>query len=248
MSIFFAEAAVLKCVVADDDTFSRRTLEHHISATPGLKRVGSFVDGTQLLDFLHLRPLVDILFLDAQLPGTSAFELIRLMPIPVSVVLTSVQPGIPVNAFELQAADYVGKPVNYTRFLQAIKRAQNQRPDVHLLPINSLPVALADRDASLFLKSSNRIIRLAYDDILYVEAVSDQVVVVTTTRQLSTNQVLREVASRLPQQQFLRVHRSFVVNRRRIEAIEDADILLEGGRSVPIGRTYLSDVLAKFST
>lgn len=242
----------LFCVVTDDDAVSRQTLENHIATTPGLVLAGSFADGIQLLEFLRTRPAVDLLFLDVQMPGLSGLDVIRQLPTAPAVVLTTAHASFAVEAFELRVADYVVKPVGYARFSQAVERVRNRRPAAaptaeaaKLLPGALLP---AGRESALFVKSGSRMVRLAIDDILYVEAVNDQTVVVTLTRQISANQMLRDVASRLPEGQFMRVHRSFVVNRRRIDAVEDATLLMEGGRVVPIGRTYLTDVLASLPT
>ncbi len=236
---------VLVCVVTDDDALSRRTLENHIATTPDLTLAGSFADGMELLAFLRTRPQVDILFLDVQMPQLSGLDVIRLLPAMPAVVLITSRTDFAVEAFELQVTDYVVKPIGYPRFAQAVERVRNRRPAARpvLPPAAPLP---AGRDSALFLKSGGRMVRLAFDDILYLEAVNDQTVVVTATRQLSANQVLRDLASRLPEPQFVRVHRSYVVNRQRIEAVEPPNILMEGGRWVPIGRTYLPDILASF--
>jgi DNA-binding LytR/AlgR family response regulator len=96
---------------------------------------------------------------------------------------------------------------------------------------------------ALFVKSNTRLIRVPLDDILYIEAVTGYAVVVTRSQQILSNQSIKELADRLPTPQFERVHRSYVVNRERIESVEDNSIFLAGGRAVPIGKTYLADFL-----
>lgn len=243
-----AASGVLACVVTDDDALSRRTLENHIATTPDLTLAGSFVDGMQLLDFLRTRPHIDILFLDVQMPELSGLDVIRLLPTAPDVVLITSRADFAVEAFELQVTDYVVKPIGYPRFMQVVERVRDRRSAPRPVPAPPAFPLPAGRDAALFVKSGGRMVRVAFDDIVYLEAVNDQTVVVTTTRQFSVSQLLREIASRLPEPQFMRVHRTYLVNRRRIEAVELPDILMEGGRSVPIGRTYLLSVLASFPT
>lgn len=237
-----SSTGALTCVVTDDDALSRQTLEGHIAQTEGLELVGSFADGMQLLSFLHSKPRVDILFLDVQMPELSGLEVVRLLPTAPAVVLITSRTDFAVEAFELRVVDYVVKPVPYSRFLQTIARVQGRLAAAAPPPTAAPP----PREAALFVKSGARLVRIPHDEILYVEAVNDQAVIVTTTRQLSANQVLRDVESRLPSPPFVRVHRSYVVNRYRIEAVEASTVVLEGGRRLPIGRTYLADVLASF--
>ncbi len=236
---------------------SRHTLEAHIEHTPGLKLVGTFENGLALLEFLRGGPQVDILFLDVQMPGLSGLDVIRMLPTSPAVVLTTARTDFAVEAFALQVTDYLVKPVEYPRFFQATERIRNQQS-----PKVASPVALAAEEmgaaaadaggsggpSSLFVKSGGRMTRVSHTDILYIEAVNDQAVVVTGQRQLSTNQTLREVATRLPSPLFVRIHRTYVINRSRIETIEESNVVMEGGRRLPIGRTYMSDFFNNLNT
>jgi DNA-binding LytR/AlgR family response regulator len=241
----------LVCVVTDDDAMSRHTLESHISYTPGLTLAGTFTDGQQLLEYLRTSPPIDVLFLDIQMPELSGLDVIRLLPTKPAVILTTGRTDFAVEAFELHVTDYLVKPVEYPRFLQAIERVVSQQPPPPP-PVREAPEPVAAPapagSNSLFVKSGGRMTRVAHDEILYVEAVNDQAVVVTVTRQLSTNQTLRDVASRLPSPQFVRIHRTYAINRRRIEIIEESSVIMEGGRRLPIGRTYMADFFDNLNT
>lgn len=231
--------------MTDDDSLSRRTLEGHIAHTPLLTPLGSFADGMQLLEFLRTAPRVDILFLDVQMPQLSGLDVIRLLPTAPAVVLTTARADFAVEAFALRVADYLVKPVQYPRFLQAVERVRMLQPPASRVVISAAPV---EREPALFVKSIGRLTRVTHNDILYVEAVDDHAVIVTLEQQLPTTQALPEVLSRLPEPPFMRVHRSYVVNRRHIQTIEDSTLVLTAGRRVPIGRTYLNGVIASFPT
>ncbi len=240
---------VLQCIVTDDDALSRRTIEGHIAHSPGLALAGTFDDGVQLLDFLRDSPLpVDVLFLDVQMPLLSGLDVIRLLPNAPAVVLTTGRADFAVEAFALRVVDYLVKPIEYPRFLQAVERIRRQATSSAGAIAPPVAAAPTDRSGAIFIKNGGRTTRILHADILYLEAVNDQVVIVLTKGQLSTSQLLHEVTGRLPEAQFVRVHRSFVVNRNRIISIEDATLTLEGGRQLPIGRTYLADFLASFPT
>jgi DNA-binding LytR/AlgR family response regulator len=237
----------LTCAVTDDDALSRHTLESHISYTPGLTLAGIFSDGAALLEFLRTGPHIDVLFLDIQMPGLSGLDVIRLLPTAPAVILTTGRTDFAVEAFALHVVDYLVKPVEYPRFIKAIERVRSQQPPAPREVVAPEVPAVA-APTSLFIKTSGRMLRVAFDEILYVEAVNDQAVVVTTTRQFSTNQTLRDVAQRLPSPQFVRIHRTYVINRRQLAIIEESNVVMEGGRKLPIGRTYMADFFANLNT
>jgi DNA-binding LytR/AlgR family response regulator len=243
------DLAGLRCVVTDDDSLSRQALEAHIAHTPSLSLVASLADGTALLEFLQHQPPVDILFLDIQMPLLSGLEVLRMLPKPPAVVFITSRPDFAVEAFELRAVDYLVKPIAYPRFFQAVNRVHEWRAGRTPAPVPvSVPAQRSDRaEDAVFIKTGGRLVRLLLSDILYVEAVGQYAVVVTIQNQYSTSQLLRELEKQLPSQHFTRVHRSYLVNQHKIESVEDATIRLEGGRTVPIGRTYLSNFLASLT-
>lgn len=246
----------LRCVVTDDDPTSRRVLEGHIAQTPQLQLVATFPDGLQLLTYLQSQPAIDILFLDVQMPGLSGLDVLNTLRLPAhapAVVLTTSHADFAVEAFALRVVDYLVKPIEYPRFIQALTRVREWLQRGEVTP--PAPVAAGGTGAapanrledSLFLKVGDRLVRIPYVDILYVEAVGQYAVVVTPHHQYSTSFVLGRLAERLPPVHFERVHRSYVVNCHHIEEVRDATVMLKGGRAIPIGRTYLKDFLARLS-
>ncbi len=238
--------ATLTCVVTDDDALSRQTLEAHIGHTPGLHLAGSFADGPALLNFLHTAPAIDILFLDVQMPLLSGLDVIRLLRTQPAVVLTTSSSDFAVEAFALRVTDYLVKPVEYARFLQAVALVRDQKAGAPLTAPAPTP-APRRAEAAIYVQTGERLKRVPHDDIVYVEVADDQLLIVTTKGDLRTTQTLQEFATRLPAAQFARVHRSYLINRRRVNTIVDATLYMEGNATVPIGRTYLTDVLALFS-
>lgn len=222
-------------------------LETHIAHTPGLTLAASLADGLELLDFLRSQPRIDVLLLDVQMPNLSGLDVLRLLPSAPAVVLTTTRPEFAVEAFELRVTDYLVKPVEYPRFAQAIERVRGRQVSAPPVPLPAAAAPPAVADASIYVKTTGRIVRVPLADILYVEAVGNYAVVITTDKQLITKQPLREIIERLPADQFARIHRSYIINREQIEAVADATVLLHNNRQVPIGRTYLADFLASLS-
>lgn len=233
-------APPLTCAIIDDDEIARLTLEHYISQCADLHLTAMLTDGVRALEWLQAGNRADLLFLDVQMPLLSGLELLRLLPEPPSVILTTARPDFAVEAFELRVADYLVKPFEFWRFRQAVERVRQRQAVPAAAPVAVVVAA----EPAVFVKTNNRIVRVPLVEILYVEAVASYAVVVTTTQQLLSNQSIKEFSDRLPTPQFARVHRSYIVNRQRIEAIEDNVILLQGGRTVPVGKTYLTEFLA----
>ncbi len=248
--LWFLMSATLACVIIDDDEVSRLTLERYIAQSDDLALTASFADPLQALAYLKMVTELDVLFLDVQMPVLTGLELLRLVPNPPAVILTTSRPDFAVEAFELRVLDYLVKPVEFVRFRQAVDRVQqrlisNAKPAASLAPPadtrRALPSPLLA--PAIFVKTSSRIVRVPLADILYIEAVASYAVVVTKAQQLLSNQSIKDFSERLPVEQFARVHRSYIINRQQIESIEDNIINLAGGRTVPVGKTYLSEFL-----
>ncbi len=232
---------MLNCAIIDDDEIARLTLERFIEDSADLHLVASLPGPMEALAFLKSGPRADLLFLDVQMPLLSGLELLRLLPAPPKVVLITSRPDFAVEAFELQVADYLVKPFDFERFRQAVDRVTGL---LQAAAATTATEATGAAPAAMFIKSSTRHVRVPLADILYVEAVSNYAVVVTRGQQVVSNQSFKELADRLPAGTFERVHRSYIINRDHIEAVEDKVIHFVGGRSVPIGKTYLSDFMA----
>ncbi|TPG72236.1 LytR/AlgR family response regulator transcription factor [Hymenobacter nivis] len=229
-------APPLTCVVVDDNEMNRLTLEHLIELTDGLVLVASLGDAMGALDFLRRHPPVDLLLLDIEMPHLSGLELARILPTPQpEIILVTSHRDFAVEAFALHAADYLVKPVEPARFQQAVRRAAARRA--------APPAATAelpapdDQDQHLFVKVNNKLVRLDFGDVLFIEALSTYSVLVTATQRYIVYATLKALAERLPFGHFQRVHRSYIVNTQRIESVED-HLLHLGPYEVPVGKSY----------
>lgn len=231
-----ATATPLTCVIVDDNEINRLTLEHLVDLTPELTLTASLPGGVEALHFFRQGGHCDLLLLDVEMPNLSGLELARLLPAPApAIVLVTTHRTFAVAAFELQAVDYLVKPVEFGRFSQAVARVLATRPAAPA----SAPAAPPKADASteLFVKVGTRTIKVNFDDVLYIEALSTYSVLVTATHKHIVYLTLKNLAERLPFDHFLRVHRSYIVNMQRIEAVEDY-ILKLGPYEVPVGKSY----------
>jgi DNA-binding LytR/AlgR family response regulator len=225
------------CVIIDDNEMSRFTLEHLVELDHSLQLVASVGDAVQALAFLEHNPPVDLLLLDIEMPALSGLDLVRMLPEPApAIILVTSHRDFAVEAFALRVDDYLVKPVDFVRFHQAIRRVIDRR----LAPPPEPPVVLprpGSSDQHLFIKVNNRMVRLNFEEVLYIEALSTYSVLVTPTQKHIVYVTLKSLEERLPFAHFRRVHRSYIVNTHRIDVMDD-NMLHLGAYQVPVGKSY----------
>ncbi len=222
---------MLTCAIIDDDEINRLTLEHYIELSPNLKLEASLADGIAGLAFFREGKQVDVLFLDIEMPHLSGLELLRVLTNPPEVIITTSRQDFAVDAFELRVTDYLVKPFDFARFTQAVQRVQSRQ--------SPAPAAESPVNTDLFVKVNSRMVRINFDDVLYVEALSDYVNIVTGKHKYIVYTTLKALETRLRTfPNFIRVHRSYLLNTQHIESIEDNTANLRDGHFVPIGKSY----------
>lgn len=241
-------AAPFACVIIDDNEINRLTLERAVQRHDQLTLAASFPDAVEALTYFHAGNPVDVLLLDIEMPHITGLELVKLLPEPKpAVILVTTHASFAVDAFELQVLDYLVKPVNYARFCQAIARVVELQP----APAPAAPVAVpSDISAAgtdLFVKTNGRLLRINFEEVLYIEALSTYVVLVTEKQKHIVGGTLKNIEERLPFRHFLRVHRSYIVNLHRVEALED-NMLKLGQYEVPVSRGYQDELAQRLQS
>ena len=225
---------MLTCAIIDDDEINRLTLEHYVELTPNLKLTASLADGMAGLTFFREGNRVDVLFLDIEMPHLSGLDLLRVLPNPPEVIITTARQDFAVDAFALRVTDYLVKPFEFARFTQAVERVSSRVGSGSAAPAIETPTR-----SDLFVKVNSRMVRINFDEVLYVEALSDYVNIVTDKHKYIVYTTLKALETRLsPYVNFVRVHRSYLLNTQHIESIEDNTANLHGGHFVPIGKSY----------
>lgn len=236
-----SSAFPLACVIADDNEMNRLLLEHYIDMTEGLTLVGSFPDGITCLNYFRAGHTADLLLLDIAMPELTGLELVRILPEPQpEVVLVTTHRDYALDAFELQVADYLVKPLDYARFSRTVARIRARRvaQAPAALPAGGSEPTFGPEGNTLFLKINNRLTRVNFDEVLYIEAMSVYSVLVTAKHKHIVYSTLKVFEERLPFSHFARVHRSYIVNSRQVEAVEDNQLVLPGGYRIPVAKAY----------
>ncbi|GAA4503448.1 LytTR family DNA-binding domain-containing protein [Hymenobacter ginsengisoli] len=234
--------AAATCVIIDNNEIDLYLLEHLVRLTKELRLVSSFTDAHEALRFLQTHTGIDVLLLDVEMPGLSGLDIMRQLGQPhPAVIIVSSHRDYALDAFDLHVADYLLKPVEYPRLQEAIRQL---RPvaSPELVP-HTLPEAEAEPGShDLFVKVNNRLVRLDFKEVLYIEAMSTYSVLVTARQKFIVHYTLKRIAERLPFAYFRRVHRSYIVNTRLIDCIED-NVLTLAGHEVPLAKSYQDELL-----
>ncbi|MCD2421904.1 LytTR family DNA-binding domain-containing protein [Niabella pedocola] len=227
---------MIQCIIVDDEPLARNILVQHLNRLPNWCVQHECINAAEAWQALQ-ENTVQVMFLDIQMPGISGLELLRSLKHPPVVILTTAYTHYAVEGFDLRVADYLLKPITFERFTQAIVKAQEvlASPVVTIREQSSGTAPLVSDH--LFLKVDNRHIRLNFDETLYFEAQRDFTKIFLQDRAVLVGLHLKLLENMLPETLFTRVHRSYIINKRKISGIEGNRILVEK-REVPIGTHY----------
>lgn len=234
----------IRCLIVDDDPLSIQIVRNCVENTPFLTLAGTCSSAVEAAEVLRAEA-VQLLLLDVEMPLMSGLELLRTLHRRPQVILITSNPTYAVEAFEQDVVDYLVKPITYARFLKAAQKAR-EAVDKQLLDNGDHEATPAPDADFTFMKVDNKLVKIPFGEVLYIEALGDYIHVVTDARKHIIYSTMKSVESRFPESRFVRVHRSFIVNLARITSIEDGTILV-GGKQVPIGQTYLKDVLSRIN-
>lgn len=225
-----------QCYIIDDEPLAIKVIEQHLAKFEQFVVCGCSTDPlTAHAEIKTLHP--DLLFLDIEMPEINGLELIASVQNPPQVIITTAYREYAVEGFALNVLDYLVKPIPLTRFMQAIDKFLERNRPTFPPPIPTSPIS-----AYLFVKADRKTVRVALDDILYVEGVKDYVKIVLHQDHILTKGSLGQFLQLLPQSQFIRIHKSFVVARSKITAFTHQDVEI-GRFELPIGRTYKEEFL-----
>ena len=231
----------ISCIVVDDEPLAARLIESYVQKTPFLELKGCFTRGTAAFDYLQSNP-VDLLFCDIQMPVLSGMELSRMLPEKTRIIFTTAFSQYAVEGFKVRALDYLLKPISYEDFLAAALKAKEC-----FTPAEAAPAAQAaeTQPRSIFVKTEYRLQQIELDRISYIEGFKDYVRIHLDgeAEPVLSLMRLKSLEESLPAPRFVRVHKSYIVQTSRIEAIERNHIII-GKERIPIGESY-QDALFK---
>ncbi|HSA04148.1 MAG TPA: response regulator transcription factor [Tenuifilaceae bacterium] len=228
----------IRCIVIDDEPLAIEIIESYIEKIPYVELAGKFSNAIDALQYLKSNK-VDLMLLDIQMPELTGIQLMKVLDNPPQVIFTTAYDNYAIKSYELDAVDYLLKPIEFDRFLKAIEKSwkrieRGQSVEVNKVEQNST------KDTFIFIKTEHRVQRVEISEILYIEGMKNYLRVVTRTDKFMTLQNFKSICELLPVNQFMRVHKSFVVAVDKIDSIERSRIRI-GKQLIPIGDTYKKD-------
>lgn len=225
-----------QCLIIDDEALARELIATYLEQLDNFQLAGSCANALEAREVLETKP-IDLLFLDIEMPLLKGTEFLKALAYPPKVIFTTAYRDYAIEGFDLNAIDYLVKPIEFDRFYQAIDKflswmSGQQVPRAHPKP-----------NAHFYLKYHKKNIRVQQHSVLFVESQGDYVQLYLSDRQLKVKMPLHQLEEKLDQR-FLRIHRSFIVNTEKITAFTKQDIEI-GAREIPIGQFYKDKVLER---
>ena len=236
---------MIRCLAVDDEAPALLILADYIGQLPFLTLVGTTTNPIEALTMVQ-QGLVDLVFLDIQMPRLTGLQFLKLAGNRCKVILTTAYPEYALEGYENDVVDYLLKPISFERFFKAAQKALALLPGPAPEPVAPAPlaspvlaVAAPPLAGHMFVKgeSKNKFLRVNYADVLYIEGLSNYVSIHLPTQRVVTYQTLRELAETLPQPPFLRVHKSFIVSLDKIRMVDGNTIYIQD-KEIPVGDTY----------
>ena len=228
---------IIKCAIVDDEPLAVELLASYVKKIPFLELCGKYNNATDVLHGIAEAP-VDLLFLDIQMPELNGLELSRMVPENTRIVFTTAFDQYAVDGFRVNALDYLLKPISYADFLEASNKAMQWFQLVQQNEQNAAPAA-DEEPRSIFVKSEYKLLQINLDDIRYIEGLKDYVKIYTeqSPHPILSLMNMKAIEQMLPASRFIRVHRSFIVQKSKIREIERNRIVF-GDVYIPIGDSY----------
>lgn len=221
-----------KCILVDDEPLAREVIADYIADCPELELCGQFANAFQAREFLSENK-IDLIFLDISMPRMSGISFVKSLHNAPAIIFITAYPEYAVDGFELEAIDYLLKPVAQDRFLKAVNRFLDKSKQVK------------SKDDSIMVKADKKLFRLVLSDICYVEAMGDYIRINTNDQSLTVYERFSAFAEKLPTDQFCRIHKSYLISLTKIEYMEANQVRI-GEIMLPVSATYKEQFLSLF--
>jgi len=227
----------MNCIVVDDDKMSCKILEGYVNKSSSLNLVGAYNDSVTARNILTQRQDIDLIILDIQMPEMDGFDFIGSLGNPPNIIIVSAAEEYAVRAFDFNVVDYLLKPVSYGRFCKAIDK---------MIRYFSRKEAPNTGEEEIFIKKGSSLVKLKLKDIIYIEALENYVTLTTQDDKFTIHFTMKAIENQLPSGIFIRVHRSYIINKSMIQTIKENSLDLIVGdtiKNIPVGKSFRDTLL-----
>ena len=232
-----------KVVIVDDEFLARKLLQDYVSKINSLELVASCANAVEAIEALKNNK-VDILLLDIQMPDITGLELVQSLEHKPAVIFTTAYSEFAVDAFNLGVTDYLLKPFDFPRFFQAISKAIGSNAQVVDNASKNTLDAVSKSADFITVKADYKLYKINYDDLLFIEGQHEYVTFHTPQRRITALFALKDLEELLPQDRFVRVHKSYIVSFNHIQDLDKSDVTVAGTK-IPVGASYRDELLAR---
>lgn len=231
----------VRCLIVDDEPLAAGLIKKHIEQIPQLECIGTCWNALEAFEFVKTEP-VDLIFLDIQMPVLNGLEFIKSLPQRPGIILTTAYREYALDGFELDVTDYILKPITFERFFRAVNKFLSK--EVKSTNESSPHKKEDDDDEFIYVNTNRKHVKVLFKEVLFIESLKDYIRIHTSEKSITTKEKISDFANTLPDH-FLRVHRSFIVNTRKVSAYSAHEIEINE-QEIPIGISYKKEVMAFF--
>ena len=232
----------MKCIIVDDEPLAIEVIESHLSKLDDVEVVATCTNALNAFEILQ-KESIDLIFLDIQMPKLTGIDFLKTLQHPPKVIFTTAYRDYALESYELDAIDYLLKPISFDRLLKAIGKVYGQ-----LTPKNGIDATsiITENGDHIYVKADKKMVKIKLDEVLHIESLKDYVRIKTTNKTIITHQKISHLEEKLPKNEFLRVHRSYIIATSKVDSFSGALIEIEG-TEIPIGRNYKNHVIGFLS-
>lgn len=227
----------MNCIIIDDDTLTCKILEGYVAKSTSLNLIGSYSDSVEARNVITKRHDIDLIIIDIEMPEMNGFDFISSFDYPPNIIIVSGAEEYAVKAFDFNVVDYLLKPISYARFCKAIDKT---------IRYFSRKETQSTGDEEIFIKKGSSLVKLKIKEIIFVEALENYVTLVTNDDKFTIHFTMKAIENQLPSGVFIRVHRSYIINKSMIQTISESSLDLNVGgtlKNIPVGKSFRDSLL-----
>ena len=229
----------INCIIVDDEPMAREILQRHLQKIDLVTIVKVCKNATEAFNAVSSQQ-VDLIFLDINMPEISGLSFAKSINKKIKIIFTTAYREYAVDGFDLQAVDYLLKPISFERLAQAIDKFESNRITIK----NELTVEAEEKNDFIFVRSDRKMVKINFDEIKYIESLSDYIKIHLNDKTIITRETISNIEVKLPKHQFLRIHRSYIISISKIESFTNEFVEIDN-KALPISRSYKTSVLNK---
>ena len=227
----------VQCIIVDDEPMAREILENHLKRIEAIDIVGSCKNAVEAFNIINSKS-IDLIFLDINMPEVSGLSFAKSINKKIKIIFTTAYREYAVDGFDLKAVDYLLKPISFERLFQAVHKYESENIPAELESDKEIRPEKSD---FFFVRSERKMIKINFSEISCIESLADYIKIYMNDKNVVTRETITSIEARLPQNDFLRVHRSYIVSINKIDSFTHEFIEIDK-KAIPISRSYKNDV------